>query len=110
MRRRDFIAALGSAAAMPLTANAQQLPLIGFIHAGSAVSVKEQYEAFLGGMTSFGYSQGRNVRYESRFADGQIDRLSSLANEILRLNPALIVSAPLPANIAVKKASTRFPL
>jgi putative ABC transport system substrate-binding protein len=110
MKRREFIAALGGVLVVPLAAHAQQLPLICFISAGSADSVKEQYNAFLGGMTSFGYSEGRNIRYESRFADGQIDRLPSLANEILRRNPAIIVSAPLPANIAVKNATSKIPI
>lgn len=110
MRRRDFLVGVGGAATISLAARAQQVPLIGFISAGSAASVKEQHEAFLGGMTSFGYSQGRNIRYESRFADGQIDRLPLLASELLQLNPAVIVSAPVPANIAVKKATSTIPI
>ena len=67
MRRRDFILG-GAAAVWPLVARAQQASLVGFIHAGSASSVKEQYEAFRSGMATFGYSEGRNILYENRFA------------------------------------------
>jgi putative ABC transport system substrate-binding protein len=111
MRRRDFIAGLaGTAALAPFGARAQHPPLIGFIHAASVASTKEQYEAFRGGMTALGYVEGRNVRYESRFADGQIDRLPGLAEELVRLSPTVIVSAPLPSNIAVKKATGTIPI
>lgn len=112
MRRRDFIALVGSATALaPLHARAQQsLPIIGFLHAGSASSSKTQFGEFLAGMAAFGYAEGRNIRYETRFADGQLDRLPALAEELVRLNPAVIVSAPVPANIAIKKATATIPI
>jgi putative ABC transport system substrate-binding protein len=111
MRRRDFIAGLaGTAALAPFGVHAQHAPLIGFFHAGSAAATKEQYEAFRGGMTALGYFEGRNIRYESRFADGQLDRLPGLADELVRRNPTVIVSAPLPANIAVKKVAGTIPI
>jgi putative ABC transport system substrate-binding protein len=110
MSRRKFIGTLGAAAACPHVARAQQAPLIGFINAGSAGSTKEQYEAFRGGMAALGYVEGDTVRYESRFAEGQLDRLPALADELVRVNPTVIVSAPLPANIAVKNATAAIPI
>jgi putative ABC transport system substrate-binding protein len=111
LRRRDFIAGLAAAAAVaPFGARAQHAPLVGFINAGSAASAKDQYDSFHKGMTALGYLDGRNVRYASRFAEGQLDRLPELAEELVRLSPAVIVSAPLPANIAVKKATGTIPI
>ena len=61
-------------------------------------------------MIAIGYVEGRNIRYESRFAEGQIDRLPGLAGELVRLDPTVIVSAPLPANIAAKNATGTIPI
>jgi putative ABC transport system substrate-binding protein len=109
--RRKFVALLGGAAAIwPSVTRAQHPPMIGYLHAGSAVSTKEQQESFRRGMTSLGYIDGRNIRYESRFAEGKIDRLPELAGELVRLNPAVIVSAPVPANIAAKNATSTIPI
>src|SRR5262245_36687195 len=111
MRRRDLILGIaGSAAMWPLAVRAQNAPLIGYLHAGSAASNKEQQDAFRSGMTDLGYVEGRNIRYESRFAEGQIDRLPGLAGELVRLNPAVIVSSPLPANTALKNATSTIPI
>lgn len=111
MRRRDFIAALGGLAALVPSARAQQrVPLIAVLHAASAASTREQFEAFQTAMTALGYVDGENIRYQTRFADGQIDRLGALADELVRLNPAVIVSAPAPANIAAKRATGTIPI
>ena len=114
MKRRQFITLLGgAAAAWPLAARAQQkpaIPLIGIINAGSAASTAKGYEAFRNELQQLGYVEGRNIRYEYRFADGFLDRLPGLAEELVRLNPAIIVSAPVPANIAVHKATKTIPI
>ena len=112
MHRREFILALGGAAAWPLAVRAQQpaMPLIGIINAGSAASTAKGYEAFRSDLRQLGYVEGRNIRYEYRFADGFLDRLPGLAEELVRLNPAIIVSAPVPANIAVYKATKTIPI
>jgi len=117
MQRREFIAFLGGAAAAssnlwPLVARAQQpaIPLVGIINAGSAASTANGYEAFRSDLRKLGYVEGRNIRYEYRFADGFLDRLPRLAEELVRLNPAVIVSAPVPANIAVHKATKTIPI
>jgi putative ABC transport system substrate-binding protein len=92
MQRRDFVTLLVSAAAaLPLAAGAQQptMPLIGIINAGSAASTSKGYEAFRNHMRQLGYVEGRNIRYEYRFADGVLDRLPRLAEETVRLKPAI---------------------
>lgn len=111
MRRREFILLCsGAVVARPFAARAQHAPLIGYLHAGSAAATNDQFEAFHNGMTALGYVEGRNIRLESRFADGRIDRLPGLAEELVRLNPAVIVSAPLPANTAAKNATSTIPI
>ena len=113
MRRREFIAFLGgAAAAWPIASRAEQpaIPLIGIINAGSAASTAKGYEAFRSELKRLGYVEGRNIRFEFRFADGFLDRLPHLAEEMVRLNPAIIVSAPVPANMAVHQATKTIPI
>jgi putative ABC transport system substrate-binding protein len=113
MQRRDFVTLLVSAAAaLPLAAGAQQttMPLIGIINAGSAESTSKGYEAFRNDLRQLGYVEGRNIRYEYRFADGFLDRLPGLAEEMVRLNPTIIVSAPVPANVAVHNVTKTIPI
>ena len=113
MRRREFIAFLGGAtAAWPIPSRAQQpaIPLIGIINAGSAASTAKGYEAFRSELRRLGYVEGRNIRFEFRFADGFLDRLPYLAEEMVRLNPTIIVSAPVPANVAVHKVTKTIPI
>jgi hypothetical protein len=89
MRRRDFIALLGGAAAFgPLTARAQQSqpPLIGVLDAASPAFTARGHEAFRAGLRQLGYVEGRSIRFEYRYADGVLDRLPGLAEELVRLN------------------------
>jgi len=100
MKRREFIALLGGAAASwPLAARAEQsdLPLVGFLHQGSAGANSKVVGAFLRGLQGAGYENQRNVQLEFRWADGHYDRLGSLAAELVRLRPAVIAAALLPA-------------
>ena len=112
MRRRDFITLVGAAAGGSLAARTQQpaIPLIGIINAASEASTAKGYEAFRNDMRQLGYVEGRNIRYEYRFADGFLDRLPHLAAEMVELSPTIIVSAPMPANIAVHKATKTIPI
>jgi putative ABC transport system substrate-binding protein len=112
MRRREFITLLGgTAACAPLSAWAQQSPpLIGVLEGASAKSMAERYDAFRAGLRQLGYVEGRNIRVEYRYADGFLDRLPTLAAEIVRLNPTVIVSAPVPANLAARKATSTIPI
>src|SRR3981189_790552 len=111
IRRREFIASLISLLGSKSTAWAQPspLPLIGVLEASSAMSIKVNHDAFRDGLRQLGYVEGRNIRLEYRFADGVLDRLPVLAGELVRLNPNVIVSAPLPANIAMRQGTYRHP-
>jgi putative ABC transport system substrate-binding protein len=96
VKRRDVITLLGGAAtAWPLAARAQQSSpaLIGFLNAGAATTATKPIDAFRDGLRSLGYIDGRNVRFEYRFADGHLDRLPALAAELVRLNPNVLVAA-----------------
>ena len=111
MRRRDFIGLLGGTATfIPLIAWAQQPALIGVLNAPSAESNASSYEAFCAALRQLGYVDGRNIRFEYRYADGFLDRLPALAEELVRLNPRVIVSGPLPANLAAGKATATIPI
>ena len=75
-----------------------------------AVSAAAAYDAFRVGLHQLGYVEGRNISVEYRYADGSLDRLPALAEELVRLNPSVIVSAPMPANLAVRKATSTIPI
>jgi putative ABC transport system substrate-binding protein len=77
MKRREFIAALGGAAAWPVVARAQQpaMPVIGFLGSGSSGASGDQVDAFQQGLKEHGYLAGQNVTIEFRWAESQYDRL-----------------------------------
>jgi ABC-type uncharacterized transport system substrate-binding protein len=115
MKRRAFIALVGSAAAAwPITARAQQpsLPVIGVLSAEwpNAVTA-DRLRAFREGLNDTGYFEGWNVIIEYSWAEGRNDRLPALAAELVRLPVNVIVCAgSTPATIAAKAASTTVPI
>jgi putative ABC transport system substrate-binding protein len=86
MRRREFIAGLGIAAALPITAGAQQqaMPVIGGPPPASADDYKIQIAAFLQGLKETGFVAGQNVVVEYRYAENQLDWLPALAVDLVR--------------------------
>jgi putative ABC transport system substrate-binding protein len=113
VNRREFITLIGGAAvAWPLAARAQQSSpaLIGFFNAGAATVLKQEIGAFRDGLRNLGHIEGRNVRFEYRFADGDLERLPALAAELVRLSPNVVVSSPVPANLAIAKATSTIPI
>jgi hypothetical protein len=113
IRRREFIAGLGSAAAWPLAARAQQaaMPVIGFLSSQSAeVDNKDVTVPFLQGLKDTGYVDGHNVAVEYQYAENQYDRLPALAADLVRRHVAVIVASGTPATLAAKAATPTIPI
>ncbi len=110
MRRRDFILALGGAAAFaPFTARAQQaMPVVGLLHTRSINDRSPEIVALRRGLVESGYAEGSNVAIEIRWSE-QRDRLPALAAELIRKPVALIVCNGIAA-FAAKAATTTVPI
>jgi putative ABC transport system substrate-binding protein len=108
MRRREFITLLGSAAAWPLAANAQQpaMPVIGFLSSRSPGESAGVVAAFREGLRDAGFVEGRNLAIAFRWADGRYDSLPALAAELVDLRVELIFAAGGPPTAFAVKATT----
>jgi putative ABC transport system substrate-binding protein len=113
MKRREFITMLsGAAVAWPLAGRAQQpgIPVIGFLAGPTAKGRASLIAAFQKGLTEAGYSEGRNIVMDSRWAEGQFDRLPAMANELVQRKVAVIVAFTTPAGLAAKAATSTIPI
>ena len=106
------LAALALIAA-PLPAVAQQaakVPSVGFLGVASAAATARRVEAFRLGLRGSGYTEGKNVVIEFRWADGNYDRLPDLAAELVRLKVDVLVTSGTPGTLAAKRATTAIPI
>ena len=112
MRRRECIALLGSAAAWPLAANAQQrakLPTIGFLGSSTPATWSTWVAAFVQRLRELGWIEGRTVAIEYRWAEGRGDRYADIAAEFVRLKVDVIVTSG-TAVPAAKLATSVIPI
>jgi putative tryptophan/tyrosine transport system substrate-binding protein len=107
MRRREFIALLGGAAAWPVTARAQQMRRVAVL-----VPAQGQWEprVFRETLGSLGYQEGVNIRIDVVSAEGQLDRLPGLAADIVAAAPDVIVAVNTPSVHAAAKATSLIPI
>src|SRR5882757_1630687 len=113
MKRREFIALVGGGAAMwPLGAWSQQhpMPVIGFMNGTSPQGYARFVSAFLQGLRTTGFVDGRNVAIEYRWAEGHYERLEGLAADLVGRKVALIVATSTPANVIAMKATAVIPI
>jgi putative ABC transport system substrate-binding protein len=112
IRRREFLATLGGAAAWPLAARAQQpfkAPIIGFLGASTSAAWSAWTSAFVRRLGELGWIDGRNLRIEYRWAEGREERYAEIAAEFVRLQVDVIVTVQ-SALVATKQATATIPI
>jgi putative tryptophan/tyrosine transport system substrate-binding protein len=113
MQRRNLITLIGSVAAWPLVARAQQprkLPTIGFIVPGSPSSHGQMAVAFAHRLRELGWIEGRTVAIAQRWTEGRSERTAELAAELIRLKADVIVTGGTANVMAVKQATSVIPI
>jgi len=113
MRRREFITLIGSAAAWPVTASAQQaakLYRLGVLETTPAAMNAANFDALRQGLRQLGYAEGKNLVIDYRSADGRMERFPELAAELVRLKVDAIVTRGTPATMAAQQATSTIPI
>jgi putative ABC transport system substrate-binding protein len=113
MRRREFIKVVGSTAAWPLVARAQQpaTPVIGFLSSRAPGESANVLSAFRDGLREVGFVEGQNLAIAFRWAEGRYDRLPALAAELVSLRvAALFAAGGPPSAFAAKAATSEIPI
>jgi len=110
--RREFITLLGgAAAAWPLAARAQEKRrTIGLLGSGTAAAQSNWTAAFVHRLHELGWSEGRNLAIEDRWAEGRNDRFADIADELVRLKVEVIVTHNTPPTLAAKQATSVIPI
>src|SRR6516162_7514932 len=115
MRRREFIAGLGTASAWPLAARAQPAERVRRI--GVLMGPEENDPFYKSILTTFtqalaglGWTDGRNVWIDVRWAGGDINRMGALAQELVGLQPAIIVTSSTPTTVALQRETRTIPI
>src|SRR5437660_1768907 len=115
MRRREFLGALGGAAAWPITTHAQErdrMRRIGVLTNGAAddPDTKEHLAAFRQRLEQLGWSEGRNIQIDFRFANGRPDQYQSLAKEAVASQPDVVFAVSTPVVVALRRESRMIPI
>ena len=113
MRRREFIAYIGDLTVWPLAARAQPggVPVIGVLNSASpSGAMLSLNTSFRQGLTEAGYDEGRNIAIETRWAEGQYDRLPAMAADFVKRDVALIAALTTPSVLAAKSVTAKIPI
>jgi putative tryptophan/tyrosine transport system substrate-binding protein len=108
--RRDFITLFGGAAAWPLAAQSQQIPVVGFLQAGSPAESGHFAAAFLKGLRNAGYVEGENLTVEYRWAEGRYELFPQFAEDLVKRRVMVIATGGPPATLAAKAATSSTPI
>jgi putative tryptophan/tyrosine transport system substrate-binding protein len=110
MRRRTFISLVGSAAAWPLAARAQRVPVVGLVSIAASTAEPANFRPFLGQMRELGYVDGQNIIFDRRFAAGDDSLIVGFVADLVRRPVDIIVATGTREAIAAKQATSSIPI